>query len=79
MFSGIETKFKNLLYPVIITPAQVPEMNMVTENNDGVVVGAGVSLTRLDHVMKKSINKHRGHFGRKTFRESWRQNLKKFR
>lgn len=35
MFSGIEVKFKNMLYPVILAPAFIPELNTVTHTDNG--------------------------------------------
>lgn len=34
-FSGIEVKFKNMVYPVILAPAFIPELNTVTHTEDG--------------------------------------------
>lgn len=35
MFSGIEVKFKNMVYPVILAPAFIPELNTVTHTEGG--------------------------------------------
>ncbi|RXN18332.1 xanthine dehydrogenase oxidase [Labeo rohita] len=32
---GIEMKFKNLLYPVILAPAYIPELNIIQHTQDG--------------------------------------------
>lgn len=32
---GIEVKFKNMVYPVILAPAFIPELNAVTHTDDG--------------------------------------------
>ena len=32
---GIEMKFKNLLYPVILAPAYIPELNDIQHTEDG--------------------------------------------
>lgn len=32
---GIEVKFKNMVYPVILAPAFIPELNTVTHSDDG--------------------------------------------
>ena len=32
---GIEVKFKNMVYPVILAPAFVPELNSVTHSEEG--------------------------------------------
>lgn len=33
--AGIEVKFKNMLYPVILAPAFIPELSGVTQSEDG--------------------------------------------
>lgn len=35
VLSGIEVKFKNMVYPVILAPSNIPELNMVTQTEDG--------------------------------------------
>lgn len=35
VFPGIEVKFKNMVYPVILAPAFIPELNTVTHTEDG--------------------------------------------
>lgn len=54
---GVEVKFKHLVYPVIIMPNCVPEMNSIEESNTGLIVGAAVTLMDLEHVCNKYINK----------------------
>lgn len=44
---GIEVKFKNAIYPVIITPTHVPELNEVKVSDSGVEVGASVTINDL--------------------------------
>jgi xanthine dehydrogenase/oxidase len=46
---GIETKFKNLKYPVIIAPSGVPEISAINVLDNGVEIGAAVTLARLEH------------------------------
>ena len=45
---GVEVKFKGCEYPVYLQPGQVPELNSLTVGEEGVVVGAAVTLTRLE-------------------------------
>lgn len=33
--AGIEVKFKNMVYPVILAPAFIPELNAMTHTEDG--------------------------------------------
>jgi xanthine dehydrogenase/oxidase len=44
---GIEMKFKNMLYPVLIGATHVPELNKITVEESGIHFGASVTLTKL--------------------------------
>ncbi|XP_035533646.1 xanthine dehydrogenase/oxidase isoform X1 [Morone saxatilis] len=52
---GIEVKFKNMVYPVILAPAFIPELNTVTYTEDGVVFGAGCTLSHMGAVLKEMV------------------------
>ncbi|KAJ8399470.1 hypothetical protein AAFF_G00411820 [Aldrovandia affinis] len=52
---GIEMKFKNLLYPVILALASIPELNVVQHMEGGIVFGAACSLTLLGEVLRGSV------------------------
>ncbi|XP_077292706.1 xanthine dehydrogenase-like isoform X2 [Arctopsyche grandis] len=52
---GVEVKFKNCLYPIIIMPAQVEELKEIQITDTGVTVGASVTLTDLENSMKNVI------------------------
>ncbi|CAH2108386.1 unnamed protein product [Euphydryas editha] len=52
---GVEVKFKHLVYPVIIMPNCVSEMNTVLETETGLVVGAAVTLMEMENVFRKYI------------------------
>uniref|UniRef100_A0A8C1GP10 xanthine dehydrogenase n=1 Tax=Cyprinus carpio TaxID=7962 RepID=A0A8C1GP10_CYPCA len=54
---GIEMKFKNLLYPVILAPAYIPELNIIQHTQDGIEVGASVTLTVLGDVLRAAVKK----------------------
>ncbi|XP_030645465.1 xanthine dehydrogenase/oxidase [Chanos chanos] len=54
---GIEMKFKNLLYPVILAPAHIPELNSVEYTEDGIVFGASCTLTLLGEVLSAEVEK----------------------
>ncbi|XP_038841240.1 xanthine dehydrogenase/oxidase-like isoform X2 [Salvelinus namaycush] len=54
---GIEMKFKNLLYPVILAPAYIPELNTIQHTDEGIVFGASCSLTLLGDVLKAALVK----------------------
>ena len=45
-------KFKNQNYPILIAPTHIPELNAVEETADGIIFGASVTLTTLEHVLK---------------------------
>ncbi|XP_077580896.1 xanthine dehydrogenase/oxidase isoform X1 [Stigmatopora nigra] len=52
---GIEVKFKNLLYPVILAPSFIPELHRVTHVDNGIVFGAACTLTQMGEVLKKAV------------------------
>eukprot|EP00798_Chlamydomonas_sp_ICE-L_P022196 gene22196-29256_t len=52
---GIEMKFKDCKYPVIVAPTHVPELNAIKVTATGLEVGASVTLTRLLHACKDLI------------------------
>ncbi|XP_038073974.1 xanthine dehydrogenase/oxidase-like [Patiria miniata] len=52
---GVEVKFKNQVYPVIIDINHIPEMTSIETTPYGVRVGASVSLSCLDGYLKKVI------------------------
>uniref|UniRef100_A0A8C4GQJ5 Xanthine oxidase n=1 Tax=Dicentrarchus labrax TaxID=13489 RepID=A0A8C4GQJ5_DICLA len=52
---GIEVKFKNMVYPVILAPAFIPELNTVTHTEDGVVFGAACTLSHMGAVLKEMV------------------------
>uniref|UniRef100_A0A8K9WY53 Xanthine dehydrogenase/oxidase n=1 Tax=Oncorhynchus mykiss TaxID=8022 RepID=A0A8K9WY53_ONCMY len=54
---GIEMKFKNLLYPVILAPGYIPELNTIQHTDEGIVFGASCSLTLLGDVLKAAVGK----------------------
>ncbi|XP_037618622.1 xanthine dehydrogenase/oxidase isoform X2 [Sebastes umbrosus] len=52
---GIEVKFKNMVYPVILAPAFIPELNTVTHTEDGVAFGAACTLSHMGAVLKTAV------------------------
>lgn len=54
---GIETKFKNAVYPVLVCPSHVPELNCVVVRENSVTLGSAVSLTRLLQTCKDLCQK----------------------
>lgn len=55
---GVEIKFKNMLYPVIIQPSIISELTELSETPEGVKIGAAVTLIDLENFLKVQINKH---------------------
>ncbi|BBM98107.1 xanthine dehydrogenase/oxidase [Marchantia polymorpha subsp. ruderalis] len=58
---GIEMRFKNLDYPVLISSTHVSELNAIRETDGGLEVGASVTLTRLMEVLRKSLKQRKAH------------------
>ncbi|XP_042370784.1 xanthine dehydrogenase/oxidase-like, partial [Plectropomus leopardus] len=52
---GIEVKFKNMLYPLILAPSFIPELNSVTYTEDGVSFGAACTLSYVGTVLKQAV------------------------
>ncbi|KAB5562555.1 hypothetical protein PHYPO_G00019190 [Pangasianodon hypophthalmus] len=54
---GIEMKFKNFLYPVILAPTYIQELNSIQYTETGIEFGASVTLTVLKEVLSRMVNK----------------------
>ncbi|KAL0831376.1 hypothetical protein ABMA28_002200 [Loxostege sticticalis] len=52
---GVEVKFKHCVYPTIIMPNLVSEMNAIVENENGLTVGAAVTLMEIDTTFRQYI------------------------
>jgi len=53
---GVEVKFKNAKYPVIVAPTHVPELNTVlVEPGVALTLGASVTLTMLEHACVRRV------------------------
>ncbi|KAK2531938.1 Xdh [Columba guinea] len=52
---GIEMRLKNMLYPVIIAPAWISEMNAVQHTEMGVTFGAACTLSLVEEVLRKAV------------------------
>nr|QEO19120.1 rosy [Oiovelia cunucunumana] len=53
---GVEVKFKNLLYPVLISPIQINELTSIKVQSDGISVGAAVTLSDMESALKQQIS-----------------------
>ena len=58
--TGVEIKFKNQHYPVIISATHVQELNKVVNTSVGVRFGASVTLATVDERLKSAIAKFPG-------------------
>lgn len=54
-FTGIETRFKKQLYPVLVSTTHVKELNCIEQVDEGIKVGASVTLAALDNALKDAI------------------------
>jgi xanthine dehydrogenase/oxidase len=56
----VEVKFKNMVYPVLIQPTQIPELTSVAANSSGVRVGAAVTLNDMQQALRNEIESQPG-------------------
>lgn len=52
--TGIEMKFKNQGYPILIAPTHISELNAVEHAAEGIRFGASVTLTTLEEVLSEA-------------------------
>lgn len=52
---GVEMKFRNILYPVLIQPTRVKEMCEVIESEEYLQVGASVTLVEMEEKLREQI------------------------
>ncbi|XP_067213749.1 xanthine dehydrogenase isoform X2 [Linepithema humile] len=52
---GVEVKFKNLVYPVLIQPTQIREMREIIETQEALKVGASVTLADLEEALRHHV------------------------
>ncbi|XP_053612795.1 xanthine dehydrogenase [Plodia interpunctella] len=53
---GVEVKFKHCIYPTVIMPTCIPEMNEIVENEYGLTIGASVTLMDMETKFTEYIN-----------------------
>ncbi|XP_051880287.1 xanthine dehydrogenase/oxidase-like [Pristis pectinata] len=58
---GIEMKFKNMLYPVILAPTHIPELNSTQRTDTGILFGAACTLTYVGSVLKEAVDELPGY------------------
>ncbi|XP_040827889.1 aldehyde oxidase 2 [Ochotona curzoniae] len=52
---GPAMKSQGHFYPVLLSPARIPELRMVTKTSDGLTIGAGCSLAQVKDILAESI------------------------
>ncbi|KAM6179213.1 xanthine dehydrogenase/oxidase [Erethizon dorsatum] len=52
---GIEMKFKNMVYPVIVCPAWISELTSVKHGPEGITFGAACSLSCMEKVLHDAV------------------------
>jgi xanthine dehydrogenase/oxidase len=58
---GVEVKFKYFEYPILINPAFIKELSSIEILNDGVKVGASVTLMDLQEFLQNQIDNNPNH------------------
>jgi xanthine dehydrogenase iron-sulfur cluster and FAD-binding subunit A len=59
-FAGVEVKFKNMVYPVLIQPNQILELTSIATNSSGLRVGAAVTLNDMQQALSNEIQSQPG-------------------
>ena len=52
--TGIEMKFNNQNYPILIAPTHISELKAVEHTAEGIKIGASVTLNTLEEVLKEA-------------------------
>lgn len=52
---GVEVKFKNFEYPVLVYPTQIKELTGIEKLDGGLKIGSSVTLVEMERVMKEEI------------------------
>lgn len=52
--TGIEMKFNNQNYPILIAPTHIPELKAVERTAEGIKIGASVTLSTFEDVLKEA-------------------------
>ncbi|KAM6307643.1 LOW QUALITY PROTEIN: aldehyde oxidase-like [Aegotheles albertisi] len=53
---GPEMKFKGVFHPIVITPARIPDLNVVKYMHDGLTLGAACSLSLVKDILTNAIS-----------------------
>lgn len=52
---GVEVKFKKKIYPILLSPSNIEELNYCRLNKDGIVVGAALTLSELQIFLENHV------------------------
>lgn len=61
-FVGVEVKYKNQHYPVILYAANIPELLKVTLSESHIEIGSAVTLAKIETCFRKFIKALPGYF-----------------
>ncbi|GAB1284987.1 Aldehyde oxidase 3 [Apodemus speciosus] len=54
---GLDMKFKDVSYPIIISPARILDLFVVTNTKEGLTLGAGLSLTQVKNILSDVVSR----------------------
>ncbi|XP_072473321.1 aldehyde oxidase 2-like isoform X1 [Notamacropus eugenii] len=54
---GPAMKFQGLFHPVLLSPARISELSIVTNTNDGLTIGAACSLDQVKQILTDEVSK----------------------
>lgn len=57
---GIDVKFKNKSYPVLLDPTIIPEVTVVSVRHTGVTFGSSVTLSDIEETLREQVNTQPG-------------------
>ena len=57
---GLEMKFMNKVYPVLISASHVPELHILKKTDCGICVGAAITMEELNRYLKDIIKEESG-------------------
>uniref|UniRef100_A0A8B9YTD3 aldehyde oxidase n=1 Tax=Bos mutus grunniens TaxID=30521 RepID=A0A8B9YTD3_BOSMU len=53
---GPAMRSKGCLYPILLSPARISELNVVSKTNDGLTIGAGCSLAQVKDILAERVS-----------------------
>lgn len=56
---GIETRFKRMEFPVLISTTHVPELNFTHVRDDGIDIGASINLTKFLDLLRQCLTQRK--------------------